>query len=148
MLAEATERVERCEAVRAAICSVLVPWTCEMAVEGVKRPESVVTEHTLVRKTIPRPICGDIPTVVATVGKESRRNGDNIIRIIEPDPSVDHGAIGTGRARSRLEVEYHRRLADKPLRATTVLECTRYVPGTMHAGIHVLRQGLISCGGN
>jgi len=128
MLAEATERVERCFTVRAAVYPLLVSWTREMAVEGVKRPESVVTEHTLEPRTIPRPICSDIATVVATVGKESRRNSDNIIVVIEPDPSVDHGAIGTGRARSSLEVEYHCRLADKPLCATTVLECTRYVP--------------------
>ena len=116
-----------------------------MAVEGVKRTESAVTEHTLESKTIPRPRCGDVPSVIATIGKESRRNGDHIMTVIEPDPSVDHGAIGTGRARPRLEVEYHCRLADKRLRATTVLECTRYIPWTMHAGVHVLRKASIRC---
>ena len=109
-----------------------------MAVEGVERPECAVTEHTLESETVPRPLCGEIPSVVATIGKESRGNGDHILTVIESDPSVDHGAIGTGRARPRLEVEYHCRLADKRLRATTMLERTRYILWTMHAGVHVL----------
>jgi len=142
MLAQAAERIEPRETggERAVVYFPLVLWTREMAVEVVKGPESVVAEYTLIRRAIPRPLRGDILRFFATIGKESPRYGDHITRVVDPDPSVDHPAIGTGWARSALEVEYHCRLVDKELRATTVLECTRYIPWLMYAGFHVCTQ--------
>lgn len=146
MSTKAAERSERrvTGRERAAVYLLLVSWTREMTVEGVKGPESVVAEHTLIRRAIPRPICGVIPSVV-TVGKESPRNGDHIITVIELDPTVDHPAIGTGWARPVLEVEYHGGLADKGFRATAVLERAWYIPWTMHAGVQVLGKASIRC---
>jgi len=96
----------------AAVYPLLVSWTREMAVEVGERLERVVAEHTLVRIAIPRPLCGDVRNVV-TIGKESTRNGDRIVAVVELDPSVNHLASSTGRAPPILEVGYHGRLVDK-----------------------------------
>lgn len=114
MLAQPTKRVELHETgvERAAVYLFLVFWTREMAVEVGERPERAVAEHTLVCIAIPRPLCGDVLNVV-TVGKESTRNGDRIVAVVELDPSVNHLASSTGRAPPILEVGYHGRLVDK-----------------------------------
>ena len=116
-----------------------------MAVEVVESPKTAVAEHTLVRRTVPGPLRGDTLNVVVTIGQQSPRNGDYVIAVVDPDPSVDHSAIGTGWTRPSLEMEYHCRLADKGLRTTTVLECTWYILWTMHAGVEVLMKTFIRC---
>ena len=141
MLAQATERVEPHETgrKRAAIHPLLVSWTREMTIKGVQCPESAVAEHTFVCITVPRPLCGD-PSSIVTISNQARWVRDNAMAILLFNPSVDHVAVGTGDACPSFEVRYHCCLADKPLRATIVLECTRYVLWTMHARVQVLHK--------
>lgn len=148
MPTQATKGIERLATrrERAAVYPVLMPWTREMAIQGVKRPESVVAEHTLICNTIPRPFCGDPGRIIVTIGDESW-NGDYVIAVIHPDPSSDHVAIGTRRTRPALEVGYHCRLANKVFIATTALECARHIPGAMYTGVHVLGQMVVECQG-
>jgi len=68
------------------------------------------------------------------------RNGDDIATIVKLDPLSDLPLISTGWARSRLEVEYHCRLADKRLGAAKVAKRTRNVLWTVDAGVHVRTQ--------